>query len=414
MEIQVAKLREALGILKPAVPRKPTLDILKNVLVKEGKVVATDLDSMVVINLPEAADESFVFPYDDVLQMLQYVPGHDYLKMDAKRGKLTLSWSEGSATYPTKSPEEFPPIPDFEVKAEAAVDSDTLIPALVSVLPYVATGGNQPVLNGVTVVFGEPIEISAGDGYRLAHIVLPLLFPGEFITIIPRVSVSTLTHVWEKTPRTPSQADALMPIILAKRQIQVALDGKGHMRMVFGSVASVIIKLVEGQPPAWLKLIPKEEPVLKAIIFAREFETAVRRVSKVASQNNGIVRLQFNDSAVRVSAKADGQEVTATITALDITGTPNRFALNVRDLTSYLKDKSGIVSMSWTGNNAPVAFEHSNSPKVLIMPMAADWGNEQPKAETKPEGSKEVAPAEANPGTKTSKPQRRPGKKEKK
>ncbi len=414
MEIQVTKLRDTLGILKPAVPRKPTLKILENVLVKEGQMVATDLDSMVIINLPEA-DEPFLLPYTDVLKMLQYVPGYECLQMHAKRGKLKLAWSEGSATYPTQDLEEFPPIPDFEVKDEAAIDGDTFIQALHSALPYAATGNDRPVLNGVTVLFGNPIEVSAGDGFRMAHIVLPLQFPGEHTTILPPGAVSTLKHMLDKTPRTPPQGDALVPILTAKRQIQVALDGERGLKVVFGPTASVIIKLVEGNPPAWLKLIPKEEPVLKVQLFAREFETAVRRVSAVAHQNSGIVRLQFNDGTATVSARADGQEVDANITVLDAQGGPNRFALDVGYLTEYLSNKDGIVSMSWTGNMAPVVFHHANSPKVLIMPMTAEWGDKLPAAQTEPEAAAGApeASAEVAPEAKTPKPRKQRVKKEK-
>ncbi len=343
MEIQVNRLRDALGVVKPAVPRKTTLEVLKNVLVKEGQMVATDLDSMVIVNLPEA-DESFLFPYADVLKMLQFVPGHDYLKMNAKRGKLTLSWSEGSATYPSPDLNEFPSMPDFEVKAEATLDGDAFIEALRSALPYAATDESRPVLSGVTVLFGQPIEVSAGDGFRMAHIVLPLQFPEELTTVIPSSSVSTLIHVMAKTPRTPPQGDALVPIVIAKRQIQIALDGKRGLKVVFGPTASVVVKLIEGKPPAWLKLIPKEAPVLEVMLFARELETAVRRVSNVAQQNKGIVRFQFNNGAGTVSAKADGREVAANITVLEAKGAPNRLALNVNYLTEYLKNKDGIVT----------------------------------------------------------------------
>ena len=412
MEIQVTRLRDTLGILKPAVPRKTTLPILKNVLVKEGQVVATDLEAMVIINLPEA-DESFLLPYADVLNMLQYVPGHEYLTMHVKRGKLTLDWSEGSATYPTQDPEEFPALPDFEVKDEADIDGDTFISALHSALPYAASDSARPVLSGVTVQFGEPIEISAGDGFRMAHIVLPLLFPGEYTTIVPTAAIRTLVHVLGNTPRTPPQGDTLVPILTAKRQVRVALDGKTGLRIVFGPTASVIVKLIEGKPPAWLKLIPKEEPVLKAQLFSREFETAVRRVSNVAHQNNGIVRLQFHDGAATVSAKADGHEVSAKISVLDVQGAPNRLALNVKYLIEYLSNKDGIVSLSWTGNTAPAAFECGKSPKVLIMPMAADWGDKLPAAQTETEAaaSPPEQAAEAAPEADTSKPQKRRKKK---
>lgn len=127
-------------------------------------------------------------------------------------------------------------------------------------------------------------------------------------------------------------------------------------------------------------------------MFAPEFETAVRRVREVASQNSGIVRLEFNDDSVRVSAKGDGQEVAANISALDPKGTPNRVAINSKYLIDFLKGKEGLVAISLTGEGAPVCFQHSKAPKVIIMPMAADWGDKQPAAE---QAEAEEAEAEA-------------------
>ena len=415
MKIRVEQLRNILGIVKPAVPRKPTLDILTNVLVKDGQLMATDLDSMVIVDMPEA-DEPFLLPYAEVLKMIKYVLGNEYLEIHAKRGKLTLSWSAGEATYPMKDFKDFPPIPDFKVKDEADIDGDTFIPALNSALPYAATGTDRPVLNGVTVQFGGPIEISAGDGFRMAHIILPAEFPAEYTTVIPAGAITTLVHVMAKTPRTPPQGEALVDILMAKMQLRVALDGKRGMRVGFGPSVTVIVKLVDGSPPAWLKLIPKDEPILKAQFLAREMETAVRRVSDVAHQNNGIVRLLFQDGAGTVSAQADGREVSAKISVLDLQGAPNRLALNVGYLTEYLKDKEGIVTLSWTGGSAPISFQHSKSPKVIIMPMYVEWGEPLPSAQAEPEAAADPpeAPAKAAPEAKTSKPQKKREKKGKK
>ncbi|MBA7632189.1 hypothetical protein ES703_39732 [subsurface metagenome] len=412
MEIQVARLRDTLGILKPAVPRKPTLKILENALVKDGQLMATDLDSMVIINMPEA-DESFLLPYQEIVEMIQYVPGYEYMAMHVKRGKLTLSWSEGEATYPTQDIEEFPSIPAFEVMDEADIDGDTFIPTLKAALPYAATGSDRPVLNGVTVQFGAPIEVSAGDGFRMAHIVLPLEFPAEYTTIIPAGAVSTLVHVMDKTPRTPSLGEGFVDAMLARRQLRVALDSKRGLRVVFSPSVSTIIKLVDGNPPAWLKLIPKDEPILKAQFFARELDTAVRRVKDVAQQSSGLVRLQFDGDTGIVSARADGKEVSAKISVLNMQGAPNRLALSVGYLTEYLRGKDGIITMSWTGNTSPVSFQASKSPRVIIMPMEAKWDKPLPADQTEPEAatSSPEQPAEAEPEANTSKPQKRPRKK---
>lgn len=394
MEIRVDQLRNALELLKPAVPRKTTLPILKNILVKDGQLMATDLESMVIIAMPEL-DEPFLFPYTEVFKMLKYVPGYEKLQVRPEKGKLTLTWSNGDGSYPAENVKDFPAIPVLKVKDEADIDGDTFIPALASALPYVAKDEARPVLAGITVQFGGPIEISAGDGFRMAHIVLPLKFPAEHTTIIPAGAIATLLHVMAKTPRTPPQGEALVDIIMAKRQLHVALDGKNALIVGFSPSVKVIIKLIEGSPPAWLKLFPKGKPVLKAQFFARELETAVRRVADVASQNKDIVRLQFQDGACRVSAKGEGREVAAKVAILDLEGEPNKLALQAPYLLEYLKGKEGIVTMTWTGGSAPAAFNHSRSPKVLIMPMYVAWDDKPPPDQAEPEAAAEPTEASA-------------------
>lgn len=375
MKIKVARLRDTLDVLRPAVPRNPTLKVLSNVMVKDGKMSTTNLESFVTVTVPEA-DESFLFPFDEVDKMLKHVPGYEFLEMHAKRGKLLLAWPEGEATYPAGKTGDFPDVPEIEVKSEGDIDGDTFIPALSSALPYVARDEARPVLSGVTVQFGSPIEVAGGDGTRMAHIVLPLLFPGEHAAIIPAGAVSTLVHVMEKSPRHPPLGEALVPILLAKRLIHVALDGKKGLKIDFSSTISVMVKLVDGKPPEWLKVIPKDEPVLTANFFASEFDTAVRRVADVAQKGKNVVRFEFTDHGVLISARADGREISAKVSCFDLQGAPNRFALNLRYLTSYLKDKDSVVAISWVGGKAPVAFQHAKHPKVLIMPMEAEWDKE--------------------------------------
>jgi DNA polymerase III sliding clamp (beta) subunit (PCNA family) len=419
MEIKVAQLRDALELAKPAVPRKPTLEVLKNVLVRDGKMVATDLESMVIVDMPEA-DESFLLPYGDVLKMLKYVPGYELLQIKAEKKRLTLSWSEGEASYPAEDVEAFPPVPDFETKDEADIDGDAFIEALTSALPYVATDEKRPVLTGVTVLFGGPIEMGASDGFRMAHIVLPIQFPAEHTTIIPAGAIKTLAHVMAKTPRPAPRGDNLADIVLAKRQVRVALDGKKGLMFTVSSGVSVLVKLIEGTPPDWIKLIPREEPILKVQFLARELETAARRVRDVADQGSGAIRFEFLDGAATISAAADDREVSAKVHVLDVQGAPNRLALNISYLIDYLSEKDGIVTMSWTGGTSPISFQYARSPRILIMPMQVQWAEPLPGAEavadsseTPSEQTGEEASSEASEevGADNPKPRKRRGKK---
>ena len=72
-----------------------------------GKVVATDLETMVIANLPKP-QEPLLLPYSSIAEMLKYVPGSEALKIELKGKMVSLSWNGGSASYPTEDFADFP------------------------------------------------------------------------------------------------------------------------------------------------------------------------------------------------------------------------------------------------------------------------------------------------------------------
>lgn len=372
MEVQVAKFRDVLEIVRPAVPRKSTLPVMTHVLLGDGQVVGGDLQSAVIASLPEAQD-SCLLPLEAVIKLLKYVPGTQRMTLEVKRGKLNIAWPDGDATFSAEKPEDYPPVPEIQVTAEADLAGDSLIEAISSVLPYCSTDVSRPVLNGITVVLGESTLVAAGDGFRMAYQAIPLSFPLAQTIVIPATGTRLMLHLWAKTPRTPPPSDALIPIITAKKQLAVALADGNILRVGFGAAAQVIIKLVQGSPPDWLKLIPTTPPILQARVFAPDFERAVKRVRDVAHEGKGIVRLQFSGTSMTVSSKAEGNEVKAVVPLVDSEGEPNKIAADVNYLLGYLRGKQGIVTISLTSTTAPISFQHQSSPRVIVMPMFTQW-----------------------------------------
>ncbi len=412
MEIQVNKLRELMTLMKPVIPRKSTLKVTGYIRVGDGKAVATDLETMVIYDLPEAT-EPMLLPYASLADTLKYIPGNT-LKIEAQGRKLSLAWDGGTAIYPTEDVQDFPVLPELETRAEGLIDGDTLVSAMQAALPYTATDTQRPVLSGVTLVLGSPIEVAAGDGFTMSHQVLGLTFPLEEKAIVPARGVFILGHVFDKTPRTPpSTADSLISVITAKRQIHIALIGENKLRADFGQSASVVINLIQGNPPEWLQLIPKGEPILQSHLFAPQLEAAVKRVRDIARDGSGIVRMEFADGKLTVSATGEEQEIRATLDVIRSQGEPGRTAINYTYLLRYLAGKQGIITLSKYDNTGPLVFEYQKSPRVLIMPMFVEWGDEKPATaeenleEEEPEASleEEPAPAEQEPGEGTSEPE---------
>ena len=380
MEIKVNKLKEVMELVKPVVPKKPTVKSIACILLGSGKAVATDLETMVIANLPEA-QEPMLLPYSAIAEMLKYVPGSETLKIELKGKMVFLSWKDGSASYPTEDFADFPILPELTARAEGLIDGDVLIPTMLAALPYTAEDDTRPTLNGLTVVLGSPIEVAAGDGFRMCHKTLGLSFPLEEKIIIPRQGVAVLDHVFAKTPRTPPvTAQSLVKVVTAKRQLRMSIIGDNKLRLDFGTSASVVINLIPGKPPEWLALIPKGEPLLQSQIFAPQLEAAIKRVRIIAKEGTDAVRMEFADGKLKISAKGGDQEISSTIDTVHTKGEATRIAINQKYVLGYLNGKQGIITFSKYTENGPAVFEDQQSPRMIVMPMQVAWGDETPPA----------------------------------
>ncbi|MFH0810341.1 MAG: hypothetical protein V2A77_07730 [Pseudomonadota bacterium] len=380
MDIKVSKFRDALGLVKLTVPRehkKMPLKVLTNILLQKGRLVATDMDTMVIVPLFEA-DLDCLIPYLDAAKPLDYVDGNDILHLELKEGAVLMSWSDGSMKLGTGKVDDFPSVPsEFVPTGEAEIDVDTLIGGMEEVLSYVSKEGGKdarPVLQGVTLILGEHVAVAAGDGFRMAHKPLPTLsFPKEESIIVPFSSVNILRHLWAKTPRTPPSGGTLVEGIMAKKKARLSIDAQGHLRVMFGESATALIKLTAGTPPNWIKLVPDKQPQLIATMVAAQLDIAVRRVRTIAKDGSNIIRMVFSDGTATVSAQGNGQHAEGNVKVLAGNGGSGRVGLNANYLLTYLKGKEGIVTLQLVEEGAPVIFRHQKDPQVLIMPMKVEW-----------------------------------------
>jgi len=371
-----------MDLLKPAVAKKATMKTITYMYLGEGKAVATDLETMIIANLPEAK-EPMLLPYSAVSSMLKYVAGTKMLKIELKGKAVLFSWDGGSASYPTEDFADFPIMPELATKAEEMIDGDAFIAAMQAALPYVATDESRPVLSGITLVLGAPVEVAAGDGFRASLQALGITFPMETKVIVPSHSVAILEHVFKKTPRTPpasSTAGSLVQVVTAKRNLRMSLVGDNKLRLDFGTNASVVMNLIAGDPPQWLSLVPKGEPILQSHMFAPQLEAAVKRIQGIAKDNCGIVRMEFAEGKLKVSAAASDQEISSAIDTINTQGEPSRLGINVKYLLEFVSGKQGIISLTRYTDAGPVVFEYQKMPKVLIMPMQVQWPGDTPRA----------------------------------
>ena len=378
MRVKVRRLREVMGLLQPVIPRKPTIKVIGNILLRDGKAIAMNLETTVIVDFPEAQGQALL-PLS-LLDFLRYVPGDIFAEI-ASEGERIMSIACGGSrrTFPYTNPEDYPPTSELP-SLDLHVDGDRLLEAMEMAVPYAARKDDRPVLKGVTLVLGrESSRVAAGDGFRMFYKEIPCRAEPT-VRVIPDELVSLMKDLWKKTakPETPAVDALLAQIAIARRIIRLGFNDSvepGIMAARFGEVTA-LVKLIGGTPPDFAALIPTaHEHSLK--LFAQDLYRAVLQVASVAAEGAGIVRLEWSGNELRVSAKADEETVEAQ-TFATIEGGDGRIAFNVAYLLKYLKERQGIVEFKCNRPDGPGLFRDGKS-TVVIMPMFVQWGDTPPE-----------------------------------
>lgn len=395
MEVRVQNLRDALALLEPLVstrvPRAaPTkrkggrkagkaanassvLPVLAYVRIKDGMAMASNFDAAATIEL-EGVEGDMLLPFKETVDMLKYVPGSQILAIEHVDSNVNLTWPEGKATLETMDPEEYPPIPSVTARIEQEVDGDTLVPALVSMVGYTVPESDQrEILRGVSLFLGEPLNIGASDGNRMAYKELTnISIPARDTlktVIIPASTVMVLDHLWAKAPRPSPKADSVVGLVTARAPISLAIGDK--LQAKFG-IVTLIAKTIEGKPPAMGDFIPQTPP-LSVQFFAGDLERAVRGIQNMAKDSSGIVRLEWQERSLKVSAEGKNKGKAEMSIPVNASGGNGRIALNVSYILEYVKDKKGFATMFVTDESKPALFRAPGAPVVVVGAMNMQW-----------------------------------------
>ena len=222
---------------------------------------------------------------------------------------------------------------------------------------------------------------------------MPISFPADGIDtiIIPTRAIGLLEHLWKHTPRPAPMADSIIGIVIARREMQLAVGG-GRLSARFG-MAQMVARLIEGSFPDYRQLIPADNPITVKF-FAPELERVLRGLSRLAREGSGIVRLSWTETTMTLGARSKDEadiEMALAVTA----SAPGKIALNISYLLQYLKDKQGLVTLSVSSPQSPALLQHSASPLTVVMPMFVQWDTPAETLEKQGEDGEDEAPDEA-------------------
>lgn len=376
MKIQILQenLIKALNTASRSISTKAQLPVLANILISSDnnqlKISATNLEMGVNLWLGAKIEgEGSVTLPAKVFQ--EYIASLPPGKIDLEIKENTVELSSGSytASFNGISAKEFPLLPLPEKKI-FTFPAKVLTEVIAQVAFASATDEGRPILTGVYIKKeGQYLSFAATDGYRLSVKKIAGEKPKEKEEkkeeeetknlVIP---ARTLLEVSRIIADQGNSEDTVVEMSLTK-------DNNQAIFSVAGTELST--RLLEGEFPDYEKIIPG--PSDSEVFLDKEtFNKAIKTASIFARDSANIVRLNFKESKLTVSANSPQVGENKSEMEVKINNGGGEIAFNFRFLLDFLNSvESEEIIFGMTGPLNPGSFKIKDDPSFLhvIMPV---------------------------------------------
>lgn len=353
---------EALQSVSRAIASRSTLPILGNVLldVHDGqlKLVTTDLEIGMTCLLPlEGGEEGSVTVPERVLQdVVGNLPDAELTISSDERNLLTVSAAKSQYTIHGLPADEFPILPQVPSETMLSFPGPVLRDLVRKTLLAASTDESRAILTGCLLTWdGQTVIMVATDTHRLAVKRVPVTgkFSQPVAVIIPARALQELL-------RLVGNSDDPVDVFVGENQVLFAV---GRVRLVS--------RLIEGQFPAFERVIPQDTPKHMVVNRQQLFE-AVRRASIVARAESNKLILRSVDSTLTISAETGEIGKAYEEVPINLEGDAVEIAFNaeyLQDVLAVLDTETVQVALSGPLNPGLVTVPGEENYQYVVMPM---------------------------------------------
>lgn len=338
---------------------KPVLQCLKLTAADDRlTVAATDLevavryaDSQVQI---EQTGEALV-PADKLRDIVRESID-DTLSIEVTGDTAHVKGQDAHFKIFTQKPSEFPPIPDFDGKADLEIAGGLLKQLIGQTLFAAARESTRYAFNGVLLVSsGKKISFISTDGRRLAQA------KGDLIS-------DKLGKEGAKAI-VPTKALALIDKLIDDAEETVAIKVRENQVIFHTPSATLTSNLVEGQFPPYDDVIPKDADK-KMIAATADFLSAIRRAALLTTEESKGVRMAFSRKGIVLTSRSpEAGEATINFPC-KFEGADVEIGFNPNFLTDALRVvDNDEISLELTAPNRPGLLRGGQNFLYVIMPV---------------------------------------------
>lgn len=356
-------LNSTLAIVAKAVSTKNTIPVLSGVYLsaRNGMLTirATDMELAIESYTPcEVQTEGeIVLPARYLTDLIRRIPyGNIELTVDYRNFVATVRWGKSQYVIHGFSADQFPSLPDVEGASTFAVSHLYLRELMRQTTFAAGHDESKPWLTGVRFKLSEDrITGTATDGVRIAHAETAAENPdGQSIAvIIPSRSLNELTRLL-----TDSEEEKVRVAVTSN---QVFFD-LGKVR--------VISRLLEGQYPDVLRLVPQTYPT-DVVLQRAEFMEALERATLIAKDGAVKVGLSLDKVTITSNTPEVGQ-VYEELQVTSMNGETIDIGFNAKFLLDFLKViEENEFRFQCSGSRNPARLQPAGSDQFqyVVLPL---------------------------------------------
>jgi len=282
-------LHNGLAAVSASIPSKTTLPVLSNILFETTEdgiwMSGTDLDVAVRVRVPAEVQEdgTLTAPGKKLQEITRELPDEP-VEVSTRGDQIELSCGRSRFKLNGLPADEFPGLPDVDFEEGWSVESGNVQRLIQHTSFAVSTEESRPILNGVLWELRDgSMQMVATNGHRLARMSVP---------------AGPATTTSEDFIVPPAALQQVQRLFKGDEDLQVSRSGN---HLGFRSEGTeVYTRLIEGSYPNYEQVIPKDNDKY-AIVAKGAFESAVRRMAVVASDQTHRIRLTFEEDRVHLN-----------------------------------------------------------------------------------------------------------------
>jgi len=372
MKVAILKenLKEGLAAISRIAQRNLSLPILNSVLISCEKnftcLKATDLEMGIKWwTLSNTEKEGEIACPLKVFQGLIDGLSVEKLSLKTEEKKILLEAENFTAQINGLDAEEFPIIPEPEVKISFNIQASVLAQGLAQVTDMTAVSSVQPEISGVYFNFsGKQLKMAATDSFRLAEktITLSEEIKEGISFILPQKACREIIYLFSEQERE-------IKIYLSSNQIllEMLMSETPHPKIQFFS------RLIEGEYPNYQEIIPQKFD-FKASLQKNTFLQHLKTVSLFSNKINE-VKMKIKQDGQKIELEGQNSDIGQSITSLsaEIEGEGSmEVSFNWRfliDGLNQIKNKDFVFTINKDEGPAVLRPKGDSSYLYLLMPL---------------------------------------------